>query len=96
MSAKHSLAPWRVSERDNGDLVVRDSDDPDFPAGRPVCELWVTTAPRDERDANARLIAAAPELLAALVALVPWLEEQGHGGAVTARRAIAKATGGKP
>jgi hypothetical protein len=55
----------------------------------------------DEAEANARLIAAAPELLAALVRVVRYAESEPDGGATVevhranieqARAAIAKAT----
>lgn len=54
---------------------------------------------RDEQEANARLIAAAPELLEALEGLLAHLGPDGYipnaGGTATerARAAIAKATG---
>lgn len=58
----------------------------------------VATLPyRDEDGANARLIAAAPELLAALETLVSWAdndpERNGYDFVQQARAAIAKAKG---
>jgi hypothetical protein len=57
-------------------------------------------AARDEDEANARLIAAAPDLLAACEAMlsemVVWEDEHGlHPAATAARDAIAKAKGGE-
>lgn len=51
---------------------------------------------RLENEANARLIAAAPDLLEALKTLVRHAEKCGRSAGVydTARAAIAKATGG--
>lgn len=55
-----------------------------------------------EREANARLITAAPELLAALELCSSLIGPAGHPAAVDstawakARAAIAKATGGQP
>jgi hypothetical protein len=63
----HTPGPWRVEGPDDepyGQIGV-------FAAHHLVCELWQDDAPvRDYNEAqwaNARLIAAAPELLAALV-----------------------------
>lgn len=55
---------------------------------------------REDAEANARLIAASPELLEACVAMLEemsvWENHQGiHPAAVKARAAIAKATGVK-
>jgi len=49
----------------------------------------------DEAMANARLIAAAPDLLEALEAVVAWLEQGDHEGELhtMATAAIAKAKG---
>jgi hypothetical protein len=65
MSTKHTDGPWRVLiegnhcfiEDANGDTVAR------------VSHPFPFTTTDDERDANARLIAAAPDLLEALEAL---------------------------
>lgn len=57
------------------------------------------TISRDEAEANARLIAAAPELLEALKDMLDGHEDActgyGEGAADKARVAIAKATGGE-
>ena len=50
--------------------------------------------PPDEADANARLIAAAPELLEALKWTARALDKE-HPAAIKARAAIAKAEGEK-
>jgi hypothetical protein len=75
----HTPGPWRVEGPDDepyGQIGV-------FAAHHLVCELWQDDAPvRDYNEAqwaNARLIAAAPELLAALRAVVesfgPWHDD---------------------
>jgi hypothetical protein len=54
---------------------------------------WMTV---EEREANARLIAAAPELLAALENIVAWMEQHHPEAAKNipqARAAIAKVRG---
>src|SRR5690606_23383477 len=60
--------------------------------------------PREEGEANARLIAATPDLLAALQSFVAAVEDDGepmpgarwHAECVAARAAIAKAAGAQP
>ncbi len=95
MSA-HSPAPWRLSA-DHGRIAAVDDAD-----GNPVCHAMSVLGEKhaETRDANARLIAAAPELLAELQHLVaclhPWIENGGQGipGLATvnkARALVAKA-----
>ena len=98
--SKHTPGPWRVQ----GKIVVSSTNrvvsDPDPGFAGPV---------RQERPYNARLIAAAPELLEALRGCADMLREAGKDFAVNnpraarpnlaeihervARAAIAKATG---
>lgn len=60
MSAKHTPGPWRQAKYSPCDIVINE-------------RTWIASSrvgmdeiPRDEAIANARLIAAAPDLLAAL------------------------------
>jgi len=95
--SKHTPAPWHVEGRG---LIIGGPDG-----------VWIATAKQTidgpEREANARLIAAAPELLAALGDMrlyfgnpkrEEWLNDAAFGEALRvderARAAIAKATGG--
>lgn len=91
--AKHTPGPWTVHGRRAG-LTIRDAKD------RPVAEPWLTDISHDEREANARLIAAAPELLAALYTVLgsDMAQREEDEGRVsdtlnTLRAAIAKARG---
>lgn len=92
MSAKHTPGPWRVHN-----LRVEPPPDPQRAnGGWTVAQVYGPDA-----EANARLIAAAPELLEALAWFVdpnndsPTLDE--FDAAVdVARLAIAKATGREP
>jgi len=52
---KYTPAPWRVVENERSYNIRSEKDD------KPICEMWLI----GETDANARLIAAAPELLKA-------------------------------
>lgn len=95
MSA-HTPGPWVHHQEDN--IITT-------PNG--FCKLleWQARSmhvSQEERDANARLIAAAPELLAALRALEAMAERYRPLGSPTpeaqknARIAIARATGSQP
>ena len=103
MSAKHTPGPWYcLPEYSNGGEV--------HSAAGIICDASIgrnereeyQKAHRAESEANARLIAAAPELLEALVAcnelLAGFLSESQNGlhraAIEMARAAIAKAQGG--
>lgn len=89
----HTSGPWTIAKH-SPKLVKVES------AKRVICDAFAGTT---EDEANARLIAAAPELLAALIAFresgpsggkdfAQW--HQSYGPAIElARAAIAKATG---
>jgi hypothetical protein len=73
------------------------------PTGEAVCTMWGSdTDPADPKHANARLIAAAPELLEALQEIVRKFDAAPDEvknvplGIMKARAAITKATGEKP
>ena len=90
----HTPGPWRVGIRP-GPIVYGQQ-------GEQVANLHVPMVESDENKANARLIAAAPELLAALDAIVRQMDQGGQGSTQVfnrdaciqrARAAIAKARG---
>jgi len=87
--SKHTPEPWIYIG--NGDIVARSEN---YCGGeKDIASVFLTV--NDEDEANARLIAAAPDLLEALQAImagVAGCERQPHWEA--ARAAIAKATGG--
>lgn len=98
---KHTPGPWRTDEDEHDapyqDIRIK-------AANRTVCKVWIDDAPvhdyNAEQEANARLIAAAPQLLDALQ---PFVRNNSSDEFVTlvvrssditkARAAIAKATG---
>lgn len=97
---KHTPGPWITSE---GSAHVLYGGSGTYTAiATPVeCEGRFGTHPisREERKANARLIAAAPTMLAALEAAEAELEQHAHVAGVgvvldDVRMAIAIATGG--
>ena len=86
MEAKHTPGPWRV---ENPEQFGRD-----IYAGRvQVASTFYIGISHEEEGANARLIAAVPDLLAALeqIAAISWVIPAEIGR--IARAAIAKATG---
>lgn len=97
----HTPGPWRIG--DAGHTVFGPKTALTSPVS--IVTLWQRTpnCGREERQANAHLIAASPELLAALVEALPWVEAQlddpvNKPGSVQAvanriRAAIAKAEG---
>lgn len=104
MSAKHTRGPWHVTES-GGDwsgmsgvsLGIDDAFGAD--GGRDYCLATVVHGDPDELQANARLIAAAPELLAVLQEMLPRFQDlrelagfDESALAEQARAAIAKAT----
>ena len=65
MSAPHTPGPWAV---DSLGLVL---DGPSSPNSRIVCDTTAGRISLEERKANALLIAAAPDMLAKLQAMLP-------------------------
>lgn len=78
-SIKHTAGPWRVEE---GTTLIWGACDPDdttdYGMGYPIIECritpisygWAKGPNADEGEANARLVAAAPELLEAIKAIL--------------------------
>lgn len=63
---KHTAGPWEIKKLDANHSVVFDAD------GMVVCGRLITE-PGTGTEANGRLIAAAPDLLAALQSIAAWL-----------------------
>jgi hypothetical protein len=82
--SEHTPGPWKT----NGDPYVSTAD------GKRSIAFCDTRHGYEDR-ANARLIAATPDLLNALMALADVAERKGIP-CDAARAAIAKATGGNP
>lgn len=94
MHTTHTPGPWTARQWSCHAATTVTVDDPDCVTGK-------RTIADCESVADARLIAAAPELLAALQAIVKSLADQDDEGLIEhaqpmidARAAIAKATGG--
>ena len=88
MGAKHTPGPWVVAETRLGyDTIVRTQQ------GRgPVASILIAGYLRPVAMANARLVAAAPELLDALKTILV-ISDRKHDAWDRAYAAIAKATG---
>jgi hypothetical protein len=84
MTIKHTLAPWKAPASQFGYVMAIDN------YGNPV------TVCSARSEADARLIAAAPDMLAALVLLVDGdgKPDECPRALAAARAAIAKAKGG--
>lgn len=67
MHSKHTPGPWDVDEGDKSTIYELD-------AANPIAEVFSDRS-AEENEANARLIAAAPELLDALTALLDEAED---------------------
>lgn len=67
-ASKHTPGPWALDYEGPARLAIIDKDNRILALGNLQCEDG------DQDEANARLIAAAPELLGALVTLLRWAE----------------------
>ena len=85
---KHMPGPWVIGKQDHDVIMI------DTANGTAICDVYVDS---DDRPANARLIAAAPDLLEALLAAHSYLVMMGtdHANHIRSicRAAIAKAKG---
>lgn len=89
MTTKHTPGPWvRRNIASARDIYIGAADDGGAPSVAIVPAR--VNRPADEADANARLIAAAPDLLAALL---PFAGNWGFRDFNAVRAAIARATG---
>ena len=91
----HTPGPWRVTPRSNRMIdVLHDVRTPGA-ITHALCRVQARDSWIAEAEANARLVAAAPDMLAALVMLVAGDEDQCLDDEMfdAARAAIAKAVG---
>ena len=90
MSEKHTAGPWLLEPRDDGAKGFRlygpDGDLIDYLSA----SRWIDEQDDPEQEANARLIAAAPDLLAACKAMLDLYSKDNQA---LASAAIAKAQG---
>ena len=84
--SKHTPGPWRFAWIDNDDLQMS------F-ASVVIGEHVFSVGHGHEREASARLIAAAPDLLEALEFALHYIPVEDAEGMWKARAAIAKAKG---
>ena len=81
MTTKHTPGPWVIGKRDHDVVMV------DTASGTAICDVYGES---DDRPANARLIAAAPDLLAALKGVIA-VADRNTVEFDAARAALAKA-----
>ena len=93
MTTTHTPGPWCVRDLPTGQRYIGPSSD----GGAPSVALVLSrvNVPEERLAADARLVAAAPELLAALQALVDFHPGTKNRWTDQACLAIAKATGEK-
>jgi hypothetical protein len=90
--SKHTPGPWRVTAKINTNIIRQARQDDGF-------DDYIASTWGGPHEANARLIAAAPDLLAALIAALEDIEEYRIDANCTPSSielviaAIAKATG---
>jgi hypothetical protein len=95
--SKHTPGPWGYRHNsDYGDFILTSAGDIQIIGGCGCCESPFLDG--DNPEADARLIAAAPELLEAvrelvLIATGDWADEEGLTAIYNANAAIAKAEG---
>ena len=95
MKTQYTPGPWAVEENSSPPLIWGNDYE------KPIAEVELHRSYADYKDgevqANARLIAAAPDLLDACYQLIYALmyddEEELNNGMISARDAITKATG---
>ena len=97
--SKHTPGPWKVFNSKYADKPGIETDDETFSVvvfGKISESCGVDGRTEDEKQANAKLIAAAPDLLEALQAIVNWLESPADALSDkdfnAAKEAIKKAT----
>lgn len=98
--SKHTPGPWRLGEEDNRNCMIPVlCGDEEEPYAVAEVSHYDDFPPGEQGSENAKLIAAAPELLEALEALVDDLDNKAlrrylnRNVVTTARKAIAKAKG---
>ncbi len=94
---KHTLGPWSVVIPKSKQVRMYVARPPEKGKAAPIVDVGGYGDTLEQDEANARLIAAAPELLEALEQILSELPDKGVITQLTLRdavNAIAKATGG--
>jgi hypothetical protein len=92
---KNTPGPWTIDEKLEGQTCITSKQHVSF-AEPIICRVSDSShVPLSEQDANAHLIAAAPDMLQALLVLRSYFEGKEHipNALAPAIAAIAKATG---
>ena len=92
-NAQHTAGPW--THEGHGDITGIENDPARGCVGKvDVCSVYMRVVP-GRQDANARLIAAAPDLVFQLLSAANYIDALG-GDSKSHRAAIAKALGDTP
>lgn len=87
---RHTEGVWVVDRRDDNRIYVAQQYG-DGPGGR-ICEVFSNCLVTDEGcEANAKLIAAAPDLLAALRDIIGWVPGPSNWHTNAAQKAVERA-----
>ena len=90
---KWTKGPWPIKPTGDFKRIVIGDGLVDGPGGYEVAEVYSDDCDRDEAMANAHLIAAAPDLYAALEMAQLWLSVDGRFDMQGINAALAKARG---
>mgnify|MGYP003443857007 FL=1 len=93
METKWTPGPWPVKPTGDFKRIVIGDGLVEGPGGYEVAEVYSDDCDRDEAMANAHLIAAAPDLYAALAMAQLWLDVDGRFDMRGINAALAKARG---
>lgn len=86
-TAQHTPGPWAATKKEIGDFYIEGAAEED------IANVYGWSGAKAECEANARLIAAAPEMFEALKKAADYMGEMGHPDDLLAeaRAALAKA-----
>ena len=90
--AKHTPGPWRIQSEYDGTIPI-DGWSERAEEWVEICRVSLDMLDTKERAANAALISACPDLLAALEGLMRLGLQEDYAVVIAARAAIARATG---
>lgn len=99
----HTKGPWHMGAGNGEGSIFSDTGRMRYERGTVLYPIATVNRgfDQEEDEANGRLLAAAPELLEALEAIIPWIDQTGIADSdppqyLAALAAIAKARGEQP
>ncbi len=92
--SRHTPGPWHVGQQNLALINIEHHNDQPGAISKTLAKVVARSMWQAEAEANAILIAAAPDLLAALIEATRIIESEWPGQFEPGQAAIAKATGG--